>query len=43
MPAGPLEGGRVLLPHGYDAASARFVATGETPVATWSDPDGGTR
>jgi hypothetical protein len=33
-------GGRVLLPHGYDAASARFVATGETPVATWSDPDG---
>jgi hypothetical protein len=34
------EGGRVLLPHGYDAASARFVATGDTPVATWSDPDG---
>jgi hypothetical protein len=33
-------GGRVLLPHGYDAASARFVATGDTPVATWSDPDG---
>jgi hypothetical protein len=33
-------GGRVLLPHGYDPASARFVATGDTPVATWSDPDG---
>lgn len=33
-------GERVRLPHGYDAASARFVATGETPAATWSDPDG---
>jgi hypothetical protein len=33
-------GGRVLLPHGFDRASARFVATGDTPVATWSDPDG---
>ena len=33
-------GGRVLLPHGYDGATARFVATGETPTATWSDPDG---
>ena len=33
-------GGRVLLPHGYDAATRRFIATGETPAATWSDPDG---
>ena len=33
-------GGRVLLPHSYDAASARFVAAGETPAASWSDPDG---
>jgi hypothetical protein len=33
-------GGRILLPHGYDAVSAQFVATGETPAASWSDPDG---
>ena len=33
-------GGRVLLPHGYDASTGRFVATGETGAATWSDPDG---
>jgi hypothetical protein len=33
-------GGRVLLPHGYDAATRRFIATGDTPAATWSDPDG---
>lgn len=33
-------GGRLLLPHGYDASTGRFVATGETGVATWSDPDG---
>ena len=33
-------GGRVLLPHGYDPVSARFVAIGETPAAAWSDPDG---
>jgi hypothetical protein len=33
-------GGRVQMPHGYEASSARFVATGETPAATWSDPDG---
>ncbi len=30
----------MLLPHGYDASTRRFVATGETGVATWSDPDG---
>ena len=33
-------GGRVLLPHGYEAATGRFVASGETPAASWSDPDG---
>ncbi len=33
-------GGRVLLPHGYDSATRRFIATGETSPATWSDPDG---
>lgn len=33
-------GGPVLLPHGYDASTRRFVATGETGIATWSDPDG---
>jgi hypothetical protein len=33
-------GGRVLLPHGYDTGTRRFIATGETPVAAWSDPDG---
>ena len=33
-------GGTTFLPHGYDAATGRFVATGETGVATWSDPDG---
>ncbi len=33
-------GGRVSLPHGFDTATRQFVATGETPAATWSDPDG---
>ncbi len=33
-------GGRVLLPHGFEAATSRFVASGETSPATWSDPDG---
>lgn len=33
-------GGSTSLPHGYDAATGRFVATGETPAASWSDPDG---
>ena len=33
-------GGSISLPHGYDATTGRFVATGETPAATWSDPDG---
>ena len=39
-PPGISGGGRVLLPHGFDAATGRFVATGETPAASWSDPDG---
>lgn len=33
-------GGRVLLPHGFDASTGRFVASGETGIATWTDPDG---
>jgi hypothetical protein len=33
-------GGAVILPHGYEPATRRFVASGETGPATWSDPDG---
>lgn len=33
-------GGVVRIPHGYEPATRRFIATGETPAATWSDPDG---
>jgi len=33
-------GGRVLLPHRFDAAARKFLAGGETPAATWTDPDG---
>jgi hypothetical protein len=30
----------VLLPHAFEPATGTFVATGTTPPATWSDPDG---
>jgi hypothetical protein len=33
-------GGVLLLPHGFEAGTRRFIATGDTPAATWSDPDG---
>jgi hypothetical protein len=33
-------GGVLPLPHAYAPATRSFVATGETPAATWSDPDG---
>ncbi|MGA8890873.1 MAG: hypothetical protein WB493_04840 [Anaeromyxobacteraceae bacterium] len=33
-------GGAVLLPHGYEPGTRRFVASGETAPAAWSDPDG---
>jgi len=33
-------GGAVILPHGYEPGTRRFVASGETPPTTWSDPDG---
>ena len=36
-----LEGGGTLeVPHAYDAASRTFSASGTTPPASWSDPDG---
>jgi hypothetical protein len=36
-----LSGGVALeVPHGYEASTRRFVASGSTPPATWSDPDG---
>ena len=33
-------GGTVALPHAYEAATGIFVAAGNTPTATWTDPDG---
>jgi hypothetical protein len=33
-------GGPVEIPHAFEASSRSFVATGSTPAATWSDPDG---
>ena len=33
-------GGSVVLSHAYETATRRFVATGSTPTATWTDPDG---
>ena len=33
-------GGTVTLPHAYEAATRSFVAAGNTPTVTWSDPDG---
>ena len=33
-------GGRLLLPHAYEPSTRSFLATGETPPATWVDPDG---
>ena len=33
-------GGSVTLAHAFEAATRSFVATGNTPPATWSDPDG---
>jgi hypothetical protein len=33
-------GGAVILPHGYEPGTRRFVASGETTPAAWSDPDG---
>jgi hypothetical protein len=33
-------GGALEIPHGFEAATHRFVATGTTPAAAWSDPDG---
>jgi hypothetical protein len=33
-------GGSMTLPHAYEPATRSFVASGDTPAATWSDPDG---
>jgi hypothetical protein len=33
-------GGALEIPHGFEAATRRFVASGATSPATWSDPDG---
>jgi hypothetical protein len=33
-------GGTLSVPHGYDAAGKRFLASGTVPSVTWSDPDG---
>jgi len=33
-------GGTLALPHAYEASTRSFVAAGDTPAATWTDPDG---
>jgi hypothetical protein len=33
-------GGTLALPHAYEPATRSFVASGDTPAATWTDPDG---
>jgi hypothetical protein len=33
-------GGALVLPHAYESSTRSFVAVGDTPAATWTDPDG---
>jgi hypothetical protein len=33
-------GGAIALSHAYEAATRSFVAAGNTPATTWTDPDG---